>query len=126
MHKISSDQLTLYLGEIGMRGKGVFHFVRTRLERPQQVAVPALKILKNFGKLIARRRGVEPKDPVDDMVRPALVRGVEIPRFDRWLERAHNDPRRIGAQIKSLTIEKRGFWHSTLGSYRPANYGRPV
>ena len=32
MHKISTNQLTLYLAEIGMRGKGVFHFVRTRLE----------------------------------------------------------------------------------------------
>ena len=34
MHKVGTDQLALRLGEIGMRRKGVFHFIGTRLERP--------------------------------------------------------------------------------------------
>ena len=113
MHKISTDQLTLRRGENSVGSKGFFHFAGTRLERPQQVPVPALKIRKNFSQLIVRHLGVEPKNPVDDMVRPRLVGGVELPRFGRWLERAHDDPRRIGAQIESLTVQERGFWHNT-------------
>jgi hypothetical protein len=46
------------------------------------------------------------QDPVDDMVRPSLVGGVEVPRLGRRLERAHHHPRRIGAQIESLPVQK--------------------
>ena len=54
VQEIRADQLALHLGEIGMGGEGVFHFVGARLERRQQVAVAALEILQNFGQQIAR------------------------------------------------------------------------
>ena len=126
MDKVGADELALYFGEIGMLGEGFLHFVRTRLERPQQMAVPALKILKNFGQLVVRRLGIEPKDPLDDMVRPRFVRGIEIPRFGCGLVRAHDDSGRIRAQIESLTVQERGFWQNTLGFRRPVGSERPV
>jgi hypothetical protein len=55
------------------------------------------------------RRGIELQDSVDDVVRPCLVNGVEAPRFGRWLERAYDHSRRIGAQIESLPVQKRGL-----------------
>ena len=79
----------------------------------------ALEILKNLGQLIVRRLGIERKDPIDDVVRPRFVGGIEVPRLGRRLERAHDDPGRIGAQIESLTVQERGFWHNTLGFRRP-------
>ena len=74
MHEIGADQLALHLGENDMSSKGVFHFVGTRLERLQQVAVAALEILENIGQLVGCRLGIERQDPLDDMVRPCLVR----------------------------------------------------
>lgn len=109
MHKIGADQLTLYLRENSMRGKGVFHFVGTRLECLQKVAVATLEILKNIGQLVGRHLGIERQDPVDDMVRPRPVDGVEVPRLGRRPERAHDHPRRIGAQIESLAVQERGL-----------------
>jgi hypothetical protein len=88
--------LMLYVCENGMSSKGVFHFVGTRLECLQQVAVATLEILKNIGQLV--RRHLERQDPADDMVRPRLVDEAEVPRFGPRPERAHDYPRRIGAQ----------------------------
>ena len=92
-----------------MRRKGVFHFVGARLECLQQVAVAPLEILKDIGQLAGCRLRIERQDPVDDMVRPGLVGGIEVPRFGRRLERTHDDPRRIGAQIKSLPVQECGL-----------------
>ena len=99
MHKIGADQLALHLGKNNMSSKGVFHFLGTRLECLQQVAVATLKILKNIAELVGRRLGIERQDPLDDMVRPCLVQRVEVPRFGRWPERAHDHSRWIGVQI---------------------------
>jgi hypothetical protein len=109
-----------------MPGEGFLHFVRARLERPQQMAVPTLKILKNFGQLIVRRLGIEPKDALDDMVRPRFVGEIEVPWFGCRLVRAHDDPGRIGTQIESLTVQERGFWQNTLGFRRPVGSERLV
>ncbi len=109
MHKIGADQLALYLGKNGMRGEGVLHFAGASLERLQQASVSSLEIFKNVGQLVGCRLGVEPKNPVYDMVRPPLVRGVEISRFGRRFERPHDNPGRIGTQIESLTVQERGF-----------------
>ncbi len=114
MHKIGADQPALCRRENSVGSEGFFHFGGSRLESPQQVAVPSLKILKDFGQLIVRRLGIEPKDPRNDMVCPRFVSGIEIPRFGRWLERAHDHPCRIGAQIESLTVQERGLWQNTL------------
>ena len=92
-----------------MGGKGVFHFVGARLECLQQVAMAAFEILEDIGQLAGRRLGIERQDPIDDMVRPRLVGGIEVPRLGRRLERAHDHPRRIGAQIESLPVQERGL-----------------
>ena len=52
VQKIGSDQLPLHNGESGMRGKGAFHFVGTRLEGRQQIAVAALEMIEDFGQLV--------------------------------------------------------------------------
>ena len=92
-----------------MRRKGVFHFVGARLECLQQVAMAALKVLKDIGQLAGCHLGIERQDPVDDMVRPGLVGGIEVARFGRRLERTHDHPRRIGAQIESLSVQECGL-----------------
>ena len=107
VQKIGADQLALCLGESGMRREGIFHFVGARLEGRQQVAVAALEILEHVGQLGGHRLGIERQDPVDDVVRPGLVGGIEVAWLGRRLERAHDHPRRIGAQIKRLPVQER-------------------
>ena len=75
-----------------MRGERLLHFVGARLERLQQVAVAALKILEHVGQLVGAASRIERQDAIDDMVGAGLVGRVEIPRFGRRLERA-NDTR---------------------------------
>ena len=104
VQKIGSDQLTLYLGERSMSSKGAFHFVGARLEDLQQVAVATFEILEDIGQLAGRRLGVKRQDPLNDMVRTRLVRGVEVARLGCWLERAYDHPRRIRAQKESLAV----------------------
>ena len=106
MQEVSADQLTLDLAETRMRREGVFHFVGTRLEGRQQVAVAALKVLKHIGQLAGCHLGIERHDPPDDMVRPGLVSRVEVAWFDRRLEWAYDHPRRIGAQMESLPVQE--------------------
>jgi hypothetical protein len=99
-----------------MRRKGTFHFVGARLECRQQVAVAALEILENIGQLTGCRPGIHCQDPIDDMVRACLVGGIEIARFGRRLERAHDHPGRIGAQVESLPVQE-GDGQSALDSF---------
>lgn len=106
VQEVGSDQLALYLAEGGMSKKGVFHFVGTRLECRQQVAVATLEILEDIGQLVGSHLGIERQDTVDDMVRPCLVGGVEVARLGRWLERAHDHPCRIGTQIECLPVQE--------------------
>ena len=107
MEKISADQLALDFAEIHVRRKRVFHFVGARLEGRQKVAMAALKVLKDIGELVRRHLGVQRHDPLDDMVCPGLICRIEVARFDRRLERAHDHSRRIRAQMKSLTVQER-------------------
>jgi hypothetical protein len=109
VQKIGSDKLELYFGENGMRSKSVFQFGCTRFEYLQQIAMATLEILKDIGQLSGCHLGFERQDPVDDMVRPRLVCGVEVPRFGCWFEWPHDHPRRVGTQIKSLPVQERGL-----------------
>ena len=60
--------------------------------------------------------GIERENPVDDMVGAGLVGRVEVARFGRRLERAHDDPGRIGPQIKGLPVQEGGLRQGVLGS----------
>ncbi len=108
VEKIGADQLALGLGEGAMSRQRLFHHIGARFERLQQVAVAAVEILQDVFELAGNGFGVERENPVDDMVGPRLVGRVEIARFRRRLERAHDHPRRVGTQIKRLTVEEGG------------------
>ena len=64
-----------------MRRQHLFHDVGARLERLQQVAMPALEILQDIGELAGNGLGIEREHPVDDMIGAGLVGRVEIARL---------------------------------------------
>ena len=109
VEKIGADQLPLVFGKGAVRRQGLLHLVGARLERLQQVAVAALEILQDVGELAGDGFGIQRQNPVDDMVGARLVGRVEIARFGRRLERAHDDPRRVGAQIERLPVQEGGL-----------------
>ncbi len=106
MEKIGADQLALGFGKGAVSSQCLFHYIGARLERLQQVAVPALEILQDIGQLAGNRFGIECENPVDDMICACLVGRVEIARLCRRLERAHNHPRRVRAQIERLPVQE--------------------
>ena len=92
-----------------MRRERLFHFVGARLERLQQVAMPALEILQHVRQLAGRGLRIERENPLDDMVGAGLVGRVEIARFGCRLERAHDHARGVGTQIERLPIQESGL-----------------
>src|SRR5450755_3571921 len=116
VEKIGADQLPLHLGEGAVRRQYLFHDVGARLERLQEVAMPALEILQDIGELAGNGLGVEREHPVDDMIGASLVGRVEIARLRRRLERAHDDARRIGPKVKRLPVQESGLQQGALGS----------
>ena len=109
VQEVGSDQLTLHLGENHVRRKGDFHFVGTRLEARQQVAMAALEVLKDIGQVVGRHLGAKCQDPLDDMVRAGLVGGLEVARLGRRLERPHDHARGIGPQVERLPVQECGL-----------------
>jgi len=99
-----------------VRRQCLFHYVGARLERLQQVAMPALEILQDIGELAGNSFGIEGEDPVDDMIGARLVGRVEIAGFSRRLERAHDHPRGVGTQIERLPVQEGGLQQGALGS----------
>jgi hypothetical protein len=91
-----------------VRREGFFHFIGTRLEYLKQITVAALEILEDLGQLVGSGFWIEGHDSVDDVIRPCLVDGTEVPRFGCRLERAHDYSRRIGAQTRTLPVQKHG------------------
>ena len=87
-----------------MGRQGILHFGGTLFEYLQQVSVPAVEIFEHIRQLQRCGLGIEPEDPVDDMVRARLVGRIEIARLDCRLERAHDDPGGIRAQIQRLSV----------------------
>jgi hypothetical protein len=107
MQKIGSDQLPLHSGESAMLRECVFHFVGARFERRQQIAMAALEIIEDIGQLVGHCLGIECQDPVDNMIRSLFVDRIEVARFGCRLERPHDHPCRIGAQIERLPVQER-------------------
>ncbi len=120
VEKVGADQLALRLAELQMGQERVLHLAGARLESVQQVSMAAFEIVENVEQKTFRRRGIQRDDPVDDVVRPRLVDRVEISRLDRRPEGPHDHPRRIRAQIESLSREEHGFGqivHRTLSGF---------
>ena len=78
--------------------------------------MPALEILQHVCQLAGGGSGIELENAVDDMVGARLVGRVEVARFGRRLERAHDDARGVGAQIERLPVQECGLQQGVLGS----------
>ena len=116
VEKIGADQLALDFGKAAMSREGLLHFVGAGLERLQQVAMTAQEILQDVRELAGSGFGIECENPVDDMVGARLVGRIEIARFGRRLERAHDHPRGVGTQIERLPVQEGGLRQGALGS----------
>ncbi|BCA04989.1 hypothetical protein BDHH15_55590 [Bradyrhizobium diazoefficiens] len=66
----------------------------------------ALEIVEDVRELGRNGFRIEGENPLDDMICAHLVGRIEIARFGRRLERPHDDPRWIGAQMKSLPVQE--------------------
>ena len=111
VQKVGPDQAALRLVQDGMWLQRLFHLSGACLEDFQQVPVTAFEVFEHFGQLSRGSPGLEPKDPVDDMVGPGLIGRVEVSGFSRRFEGPDDDPGRIWAQIQSLAIQEPGLRH---------------
>ena len=57
------------------------------------------EIIKHVCQLLRDSIGIEPKDPLDDMIGPDLVRWIEVSGLSRGFEGPDDDPGRVRAQI---------------------------
>ena len=82
-----------------MRLERLFHFSGARLENIEQISVTTFEIFEHVVQLLCSRFGIEPENPVDDMVRPGLVGRIEVSGFSRRFERPDDDSGWIGPQV---------------------------
>jgi len=104
VQEIGADELALDFGKRTVRRQRLLHFVGAEFERLQQVAMPAREIFQHVRQLGGRSLGVESEHALNDMVGARLVGRIEIARFSRWLERAHDHARGVGTQIERPSI----------------------
>ena len=97
VEKISPDQTTLRLGQLGVWFERVFHAGGARFENVEQVPVATLEVFEHLAQQLRGRFGIEPKHPVDNVIGTDLVSRVEVSRLSRWLEGPDDDPCRIRA-----------------------------
>ena len=109
MQEIGAQQPALFLAEAHVLDQRLFHFIGARLECVEQIAMTPLEIFEHFREVHGHRLRIERQDPVDDMVCPGLVGGIEVAWLGRWFERTHHHSRWIGPQIEGLPVEKRGI-----------------
>jgi hypothetical protein len=81
-----------------MRLQRHFHLCRARPENLKQIPVTTFEILEHFSQLPSGSLGLEPKNPVNDMIGPDFVRWIEVSGLSRRLERPDDDPGRIRAE----------------------------
>lgn len=109
MEKVGADQAALRLVQWPVWIECHLHLGGPRLEDRKQVSVPAIEVLEHLGQLSGPGIGIEPQDPIDDMVGSDPIGRVEIPRLGGRLEGSNDDPCRIGAQVERLTVYKCGM-----------------
>src|SRR5258708_14134575 len=86
MEKIGADQLALGFGKGAVSRQCLFHYIGARLERLQQVAMPALEILQDIGQLAGNGFTTESQNPVDEMICTRLADAVNTTRLRPRLE----------------------------------------
>jgi hypothetical protein len=75
----------------------LFQFRGPPIEDIEQISVTTFKILEHVCQLAHSSFGIEPKNPVDDIVDPGLVGWAEVPWLSRRFEGSDDDPGRIRA-----------------------------
>jgi len=81
-----------------MRLQRRFHLRRASPEDLKQISVTTFEIFEYLSQLPGGGLGLEPKNPIDDMIGPDLVRWIEVSGLSRRLERPDDDPGRIRAK----------------------------
>ena len=81
-----------------MRLQRRFHFCRARPEDLKQIPVTTFEVFEHLSQLPGGSLGLEPKNPVDDMIGPDFVSWIEVSGLSRRLEGPHDDPGRIRAK----------------------------
>jgi len=81
-----------------MRLQRHFHLCRARREDLKQIPVTTFEILEHLGQLPGGSLGLEPENPVDDMIGTDFIGWIEVSGLSRRLERPDNDPGRIRAE----------------------------
>ena len=109
VEKISADQTALRLVQLCMWFERVLHLDGARLKNLEQIPVTTLEIIEHVCQLSGGRFRIEPKNSVDDMIGPDLIRWVEVAGFSRRFEGPDDDPGRIRAQIQALAIQEFGL-----------------
>ena len=106
MQEICADQTFLEQRKFVVIGKRVFHFPRPRLECRKQVVMPTVKIFEDIGEHKFCCFRTHAQDAIDDMISAGFVGWIEVAWLHSGLERTYDDPRRIRAKVKCLTIQK--------------------
>jgi hypothetical protein len=123
VEKISADQATLRLVQLGVWFKRVFHAAGAGFENVEQIPVTTFKVFEHLAQQLRGRFGIEPKHPIDDMIGTDLVSRVEVSRLSRWLEGPDDDSGRIRAQIEALTVQEFGLGQRcSLGAIEMDSY----
>ena len=106
--KICADQTALRLIQLGVRRQRLFHIRSARLENIEQIPVTTIKIIEHVCQLLFSSLEIEAKNPVDDVIGPGLIGGVEVSGLSRRFEGPDDHPGRIRAQIQGLAIQEAG------------------
>ena len=107
--KIGAHEPPLLTGECCVGRKSVFHVLCARVESLEQISVAPLEILEHVRQLADHRCRIECQHPINDVVCPCLVSGIEIAWLSRRLEGARDHSRRIGTHTKRLSVQKRDW-----------------
>jgi hypothetical protein len=92
-----------------MRLQRLFHLGGAHLKYLKQVPVATFEIFEHLSQLSGGILGLEPNNPVDDMVGASLIGWVEVPGFSRRSKRPDDHPGRVRAQIQVLAIQEAGL-----------------
>lgn len=107
--KIGANEAPLLPAEYCMGRKGVFHILGAGVESLQQISVAPLEIFQHIDQLGGHRCSIECQHPINNMICPCLISGIQIARLSRRLEGTRDDSRRIGTHTQRLSVQKRGW-----------------
>jgi hypothetical protein len=74
--------------------------------------VPPPEVIQHIRQLAADGCRIQRQYAIDDVIGPCPVGGIEVAWLGCRLERPHDDPRRVRAQVQRLSIEERILYQS--------------